>query len=67
VLSITPRTPGWTVVAFLAFRLFDVVKPWPIREADHRIPGGLGIMLDDVLAAIYAALVVRGALLLPPF
>jgi phosphatidylglycerophosphatase A len=67
VLSITPRTPGWTVVAFLAFRLFDVSKPWPIREADHRIPGGLGIMLDDVLAAIYAALVVRGAMLLPPF
>jgi phosphatidylglycerophosphatase A len=54
-------------VAFLAFRVFDVVKPSPIREADHRIPGGLGIMLDDVLAAVYAALVVRGALLLPLF
>lgn len=67
VLCVTPRTPGWTLVAFLAFRLFDVVKPWPIREADHRIPGGLGIMLDDVLAAVYAALVVRGALLLPLF
>ena len=67
VLCVTPRTPGWTVVAFLAFRVFDVAKPWPIREADHRIPGGLGIMLDDVLAAVYAALVVRGALLLPLF
>lgn len=67
VLSITPRTPGWTLAAFLLFRFFDVVKPWPIREADHRIPGGLGIMLDDVLAAVYAALVVRGALLLPLF
>ena len=67
VLCVTPRTVGWTVVAFLAFRVFDVVKPWPIREADHRIPGGLGIMLDDVLAAVYAALVVRGALLLPLF
>ena len=65
VLSITPRTPGWTLLAFALFRLFDVVKPWPIREADHRIPGGLGIMLDDVLAAVYAALVVRGVLLLP--
>jgi phosphatidylglycerophosphatase A len=54
-------------VAFLAFRVFDVAKPWPIREADHRIAGGLGIMLDDVLAAVYAALVVRGALLLPLF
>jgi len=67
VLCVTPRTPGWTLVAFLAFRAFDVAKPWPIREADHRITGGLGIMLDDVLAAVYAALAVRGALLLPPF
>ena len=67
VLCVTPRTPGWTVMAFLAFRVFDVAKPWPIREADHRIAGGLGIMLDDVLAAVYAALVVRGALLLPLF
>lgn len=67
VLSVTPRTAGWTLVAFLAFRVFDIAKPWPIREADHRIPGGLGIMLDDVLAAVYAALVVRGALLLPLF
>lgn len=65
LLSVTPRTAGWSVVAFLLFRLFDIAKPWPIREADHRIAGGLGIMLDDVLAAFYAALVVRGALLLP--
>jgi phosphatidylglycerophosphatase A len=65
VLCVTPRTAGWMLTAFLLFRLFDVVKPWPIREADHRIPGGLGIMLDDVLAAVYAALVVRGAMFLP--
>lgn len=65
VLCVTPRTAGWTLAAFLLFRFFDVVKPWPIREADHRIPGGLGIMLDDVLAAVYAALVVRGAMILP--
>jgi len=67
VLCVTPRTPAWTLLAFLLFRFFDVAKPWPIREADHRIAGGLGIMLDDVLAAVYAALAVRGALLLPPF
>ncbi len=65
VLSVTPRSPGWTLVAFLAFRFFDIAKPWPIREADHRLTGGLGIMLDDVLAALYAALVVRGVMLLP--
>ena len=67
VLCVTPRTPGWTLAAFLLFRLFDIAKPWPIREADHRLRGGLGIMLDDILAAVYAALVVRGALLLPLF
>lgn len=67
VLAVTPRTPAWTVAAFLLFRLFDVVKPSPIREADHRIGGGLGIMLDDVLAAVYAALAVRGVMLLPLF
>ncbi|MCL4722139.1 MAG: phosphatidylglycerophosphatase A, partial [Gammaproteobacteria bacterium] len=50
VLAVTPRTPGWTLAAFLLFRVFDVVKPWPIREADHRLRGGMGIMLDDVLA-----------------
>ena len=41
-------------VAFLLFRLFDIVKPWPINVADRRIKGGFGVMFDDVLAAIYA-------------
>jgi phosphatidylglycerophosphatase A len=40
--------------ALLAFRLFDIWKPWPIRDVDHRLGGGLGIMLDDMLAAAYA-------------
>jgi phosphatidylglycerophosphatase A len=40
---------------FALFRLFDIWKPWPIREADHRLHGGLGIMLDDVLAGVFAA------------
>jgi len=46
----------WVIVAFFAFRLFDIWKPWPIRDVDHSLRGGLGIMLDDVLAAGYAAL-----------
>jgi phosphatidylglycerophosphatase A len=65
VLVITPHTPGWYLLAFLLFRLMDIRKPWPIREADHRLQGGTGIMLDDVLAAGYAALVVGGLQLLP--
>lgn len=42
-------------VGFVLFRLFDIVKPWPIKWADAKVESGLGIMLDDVLAAIYAA------------
>jgi phosphatidylglycerophosphatase A len=38
------------------FRVMDIVKPWPIRDLDHRIHGGLGIMLDDLVAALYAVL-----------
>jgi len=56
VLLVAPDTAiGWTV-AFLLFRLFDIWKPWPIRDLDHRMAGGLGIMLDDIIAALYAAL-----------
>ena len=45
--------PGF-ILAFALFRLFDIVKPWPIRDLDHRLRGGLGIMLDDLAAALYA-------------
>lgn len=45
-------------VGFLAFRLFDIFKPWPANWADRRIKGGWGIMLDDLVAGIYAAVVV---------
>ncbi len=41
-------------IGFLLFRVFDIVKPWPVNWADRNIGGGLGIMLDDVLAGLYA-------------
>jgi phosphatidylglycerophosphatase A len=41
-------------LAFLLFRIFDIWKPWPARWADRRVKGGLGIMLDDFFAAVYA-------------
>ncbi|MGV0035291.1 MAG: phosphatidylglycerophosphatase A [Candidatus Azotimanducaceae bacterium WSBS_2022_MAG_OTU7] len=44
----------WLVPAFLLFRLFDIWKPWPVRIADERLGGGFGIMLDDVIAGLYA-------------
>lgn len=46
----------WVVSGFLLFRAFDMLKPWPVSWADRRVGGGLGIMLDDLLAGIYAAL-----------
>ena len=44
----------WILAGFLLFRFFDIVKPWPVRLADKRISGGFGIMIDDVLAGLYA-------------
>ena len=49
---------GWTGVAaaFILFRIFDIAKPWPVSWADRSVEGGLGVMLDDVFAGLYAAL-----------
>ena len=46
----------WIAAGFALFRLFDVWKPWPVSWADRRIKGGAGVMFDDVLAGILAAL-----------
>jgi len=55
-LMAVPAEPAWALVAFVLFRVADIWKPWPIRDLDHRLHGGLGIMLDDVIAALYAGL-----------
>lgn len=44
------------VLGFLLFRVFDILKPWPIKWVDQQVRGGLGIMLDDVLAGIFAGI-----------
>ena len=49
-----PATWQWIVAGFVLFRLFDIVKPWPVKIADARMKGGFGIMFDDLLAAVYA-------------
>jgi phosphatidylglycerophosphatase A len=54
VLLAAPPTWWGIALAFALFRLFDIWKPWPIREVDHGMGGGLGIMLDDVMAALLA-------------
>ena len=55
-LLVAPTTITAWILAFVLFRVFDIVKPWPIRDLDHRMGGGLGIMLDDLVAALYAAI-----------
>jgi phosphatidylglycerophosphatase A len=54
---------GWAgaFVGFLLFRLFDIVKPYPSRRLEH-LPGGIGIMADDAMAAIYANLILKAIL-----
>jgi phosphatidylglycerophosphatase A len=62
VLLAAPRDPLAWVLAFSLFRIFDIWKPWPVRWADRNITGGLGVMLDDLLAAVYAALALTALL-----
>ncbi|RAP58502.1 phosphatidylglycerophosphatase A [Oleiagrimonas sp. MCCC 1A03011] len=55
--------PWWAIVAgFALFRFFDVLKPWPIRWLDARVKGGIGVMLDDVVAGVFAAVILAVAL-----
>jgi phosphatidylglycerophosphatase A len=64
-LSALPFTPAVAIAGFVLFRVMDVVKPWPARDLE-RLHGGWGIMLDDVMAGIYAHLVLRVGLLVWP-
>jgi phosphatidylglycerophosphatase A len=57
VLYFTPAALAWQAGAFLLFRFFDILKPPPIRYVDRTIKNGFGVMLDDMLAAFYAVLV----------
>ena len=57
VLFFVPATPYWQAAAFLLFRLFDILKPPPIRYYDRTLKSGFGVMLDDLIAAFYTLLV----------
>jgi len=52
------KSPLMLAVAFGLFRLFDIWKPFPIRQVDRRVKGGFGVMIDDILAALYACAVI---------
>lgn len=55
-LIAAPLDPFAYLAGFLLFRLADIIKPWPANWADRRLDGGLGVMLDDLFAGLYAAL-----------
>ena len=57
VLFFVPATLAWQAAAFLLFRLFDILKPPPIRYCDRTFKSGFGVMLDDLIAAFYTLLV----------
>lgn len=64
-LLLLPFTIGTALAAFFLFRLMDVVKPWPARDLE-RLPGGLGIVADDLMAGVYANLLLRAGLTVWP-
>jgi phosphatidylglycerophosphatase A len=65
-LAVVERSLFAIALVFVLFRLFDIWKPWPIRDVDHSLRGGLGIMLDDLIAALYAAVCVATIRVLLP-
>lgn len=54
---------GYVLAAFVLFRIFDILKPWPISYFDRHVHGGFGIMFDDILAGLIAMLILWGGLL----
>jgi phosphatidylglycerophosphatase A len=58
-VALVPTEWEWLLAAFMVFRFFDIFKPWPIKQLDRHISGGFGIMIDDVLAAIYTMVLLQ--------
>lgn len=58
-MFMAPKGWLWIVLGFVLFRLFDILKPWPIGWVDRKVSGGFGIMIDDVIAGIFAAVVLQ--------
>jgi len=58
-MLLAPQGWEWALVGFVLFRFFDVLKPWPVKWADRRVAGGFGIMVDDLLAGIYAWVILQ--------
>jgi phosphatidylglycerophosphatase A len=59
-LAVAPPTWGGLIVGVVLFRIFDQFKPWPARAAERKLPGGYGIVLDDIAAGAWGAAVIEG-------
>lgn len=64
-LALLPVTPAGALAGFFVFRILDIIKPWP-SGGFEKLPGGLGVMADDGMAAIYGNLVMRGLIWVTP-
>lgn len=64
-VALVPRHWAWLLAGFVLFRILDIFKPWPIRALERRVPGGWGVMLDDLVAGFMTLLLLMlaGALL----
>ena len=60
VMMVVPPDPKWALLAFILFRIFDILKPWPINQVDRKLKNALGVILDDVLAAVYSGIIIVG-------
>jgi phosphatidylglycerophosphatase A len=58
-MTAVPATPLAMALGFILFRIFDIAKPFPVNFFDQRFHGGLGIMLDDVIAGIYSLIILQ--------
>ncbi|NIN33966.1 MAG: phosphatidylglycerophosphatase A, partial [Gammaproteobacteria bacterium] len=58
-MTFAPAGWSWVIAGFLAFRVFDIWKPWPIGMIDKKFEGGLGIMMDDLVAAIFSLTMIQ--------
>jgi phosphatidylglycerophosphatase A len=58
-MFMVPKDWLWILAGFILFRIFDILKPWPISVADKQVKGGFGIMLDDVIAALFALIIIQ--------
>jgi len=54
-----PFSWQWALVGFLLFRFFDILKPWPISWLDKKMQGGFGIMIDDIVAGLFSAVILQ--------